>query len=83
MQGRRWQGPRINCPLSDEGPFADEVVIGAVGMWEKQEILYLFDFGDEWCFKVALEKIIEGKAPLAEPVVVASHGEAPCQYNEY
>lgn len=45
-----------------------------------QNILYLFDYGDMWRFRVRLEEIrIEGTEP-GEPDIIDSRGESPEQY---
>jgi hypothetical protein len=47
----------------------------------KQEFMYLFDYGDEWRFKVRVHAINENADPDAEyPRLVESVGEAPEQY---
>jgi len=47
----------------------------------KQEFMYLFDYGDEWRFKVRVHAINENADPEAEyPRLVESVGEAPEQY---
>jgi hypothetical protein len=48
-----------------------------------QEFMYLFDYGDEWRFKVRVHVINEDADPEAEyPRLVESVGEAPPQYPE-
>jgi hypothetical protein len=47
----------------------------------KQEFMYLFDYGDEWRFKVRVHAINDNADPDAEyPRLVESVGEAPEQY---
>ena len=47
----------------------------------KQEFMYLFDYGDEWRFKVRVHAINENADPDVEyPRLVESVGEAPEQY---
>lgn len=41
---------------------------------------FLFDYGDEWHFKVKLIKTAKRAAKVRYPRVVASRGEAPEQY---
>lgn len=43
-------------------------------------MLFLFDYGDEWHFKVKLAKTAKKIAKVRYPRIVASHGEAPEQY---
>jgi hypothetical protein len=58
-----------------------QVQLQSLNLKPKQTIMYHFDYGDEWRFKVQLDKIIEN-APDAEqyPRIVESRGEAPTQY---
>jgi hypothetical protein len=47
----------------------------------KQEFMYLFDYGDDWRFKVRVHAINENADPDAEyPRLVESVGESPEQY---
>ena len=49
----------------------------------RQEFMYLFDYGDEWRFKVRVHAVNEDADPEAEyPRLVESMGEAPLQYPE-
>lgn len=43
-------------------------------------MLFLFDYGDEWHFRVKLKEIGEKAAKVRYPRVVESRGEAPEQY---
>src|SRR6266540_1177400 len=46
-----------------------------------KELLFLFDYGDEWHFGVRLVRTGKAPAPgVRYPKVVASHGQAPPQY---
>jgi hypothetical protein len=50
----------------------------------KQEFLYLFDYGDDWRFKVRVHAIDENADPDAKyPRLVESMGEAPPQYPDW
>jgi hypothetical protein len=53
----------------------------SLGLTPKQEFMYLFDYGDEWRFKVRVHAINENADPDAEyPRLVESVGKAPEQY---
>jgi len=80
MDGKRWSKRGIHSPYADELPCSNEVMISQAGLREKQSILYLFDYGDEWEFKVTVTSIFDADFPLASPVVVEAKGEAPEQY---
>jgi Plasmid pRiA4b ORF-3-like protein len=43
-------------------------------------LLFLFDYGDDWLFRVKLKATGKKVAKVRYPRVVASHGEAPEQY---
>jgi hypothetical protein len=43
-------------------------------------MLFLFDYGDEWHFRVSLTGTGTKAAKVRYPRVVAAHGEAPAQY---
>lgn len=45
-------------------------------------LLFLFDYGDEWRFRVTLTKTAEKVAKARYPRVVATRGKAPEQYPE-
>jgi hypothetical protein len=50
----------------------------------KQEFMYLFDYGDEWRFKVRVHATNEEADPEAEyPRIVEAVGEAPLQYPDW
>jgi len=46
----------------------------------KDEMLFTFDYGDYWEFKVRLESIEGGSPKLGRPKVIESAGKAPEQY---
>jgi hypothetical protein len=48
----------------------------------RHTMLFLFDYGDEWHFRVTLQKAGQKIAKTRYPRVVASEGEAPEQYPE-
>lgn len=43
-------------------------------------LIFLFDYGDEWHFRVSLKDIGSKTAKTKYPRIVASNGEAPPQY---
>lgn len=71
----------INHPSIEESPWADEVLIGEVGLTPNKTITYLYDFGDNWEFDVTLERIDPLDPKIKKPVVLEAHGEAPEQYS--
>lgn len=83
MDGRAWSVNKFNCPQDHEGPHSDEVKIGELQLYEKQNFLYLFDYGDEWRFNVEVYDIEESNVKLLRPMIVESKGEAPQQYSHW
>ncbi len=43
-------------------------------------MLFVFDYGDEWCFQVELKALGEKAPKTRYPRMVAAMGEAPSQY---
>jgi hypothetical protein len=43
-------------------------------------MLFLFDYGDAWLFRVTLRTIAKKSAKVRYPRIVATRGEAPAQY---
>lgn len=81
MDGKLWSDEKFTSPYDDEGPHVDAVRIGELGLSVGQKILYLFDYGDMWRFRVELEEIrTEGSKP-SEPKIIESKGKSPKQYD--
>ncbi len=77
QQGRtRW----YNHPESSEGPFTTEMTVGGSGLAIKDAMVFTFDYGDNWQFKVRLEKVEERPHSVKRSKVIASAGKAPEQY---
>jgi hypothetical protein len=83
MDGKAWSHESFTSPYDEEGPCVDDVRIGELGLFIGQNILYLFDYGDEWYFQVELEEIrTEGLKPH-KPKIIEKKGKAPEQYGGY
>ncbi|MHB1418561.1 MAG: plasmid pRiA4b ORF-3 family protein [Bacillota bacterium] len=80
MDGKRWSKKAYYSPNDDQGPYVNKVRIWELGLEPGQEILYFFDYGDEWCFKVLLEDKAEEGPKLIKPMITESAGESPHQY---
>ncbi len=80
MDGKAWSRNSYNCADDEHGPYVTEAIIGELGMELGQEILYLFDYGDELKFKVLLEHNDECGSRVLKPAITARQGEAPEQY---
>lgn len=82
MDNRWYSEERFESPLSSEGPSADDVTVGELGLTVNQAFIYHFDFGDDWRFDVQLLEIKTGEPLLLNPKILETHGEAPKQYPE-
>jgi hypothetical protein len=71
-----------NRPETSEGPFTSDITVGETELAVKDEMLFTFDYGDDWKFKVRLEKIDRDLVRLRKPKVIESAGKAPDQYPE-
>jgi hypothetical protein len=67
----------------DEGPCADEVLIGRLPLEPGQSMQLRYDFGAGWRFTITLERIEPTSAEIETPCLLASHGEAPEQYPDW
>ena len=83
MDNRRFSDYRFEHPYSDDGPWADDAIIGDIDLVVNQQFLYLFDFGDEWHFQVSLTEIQTEKPLLPRPEILQQKGKAPEQYGDY
>lgn len=81
MDGDKWSKNCITSPDdNDEGPKANKVRIGELGLASGQRFLYLFDYGAEWMFFVEADQIQEHDSELFQPYVKEGKGDAPDQY---
>ena len=67
-------------PFMDETPSADEVRIGDLPAQVGFRMVYNYDFGDNWLFDVALERIEPPQHDPAPYHIGDRHGESPEQY---
>jgi hypothetical protein len=49
----------------------------------KKQMLFLFDYGDDWRFLITCEKIEETKSMFRRPKILNSIGTHPVQYPDY
>jgi len=77
MNGQKWNR-RYGFASPDEEdhpPFADEAVIGELGLTPKHKFLYYFDYGDSHEFEIQVVGIYPQTEPGGYPRVTASQGE--------
>lgn len=70
----------VNAPNLDEGPWTDETRVGQVLLEVGQDMIFVFDFGDDWRFTVTLEEVHAPNDRLTKPELLGGKGEAPEQY---
>jgi tetratricopeptide (TPR) repeat protein len=69
--------------LSQDSRFdSQRSVLFRLGLKAGQQLAYLFDFGDELRHAITVVSITDAAAPLGQPVLVESLGEAPSQYGD-
>ena len=83
MDGKKWSKNRFTSPYDEQGPYGDEAKIGTLELYEKQNFLYLFDYGDEWSFDVEVFNIEDTNMRLLNPEIIESKGKAPEQYPDF
>ncbi|KTD62369.1 plasmid pRiA4b ORF-3 family protein [Legionella shakespearei] len=69
-------------PRCEEEPDACEVLLGDIDILPGDLIEFHYDFGDDWKFKVQIEKI-DPELKIKKPTVVEKEGKAPKQYSYY
>jgi hypothetical protein len=83
MDGQPYSRQRYEAPGEGRGPFVDQARLGELGLAVGQQFLYLFDFGDEWRFRVTLEAILPDEPLVLRPELVRGKGRSPEQYPDY
>ncbi len=88
LSGDRWDAlTSVTCPdvTEAEPPYATEVTLGAFDPRPGQVFHYVFDFGDQWWFRVAVLRRTGGDLGAGGPSgglprLMAVEGEPPVQY---
>lgn len=70
----------VGDPRVEEGPWADDVLVGDVPLQPGQAMELLYDYGDSWHFNVKLERLEPSGARIKKPRTLEKHGKAPEQY---
>ena len=63
--------------------YTDEVKVGDLPLKPGVEMTYLFDFGDNWEFKLLLEEIQPGQPKRNSNKVLERRGQSPEQYPDW
>jgi hypothetical protein len=74
---------RVAHPYADESPATDEMEVGELPLEPGQAMDFVYDFGDNWQFKVLLESIEPPGTKKKKPALLEKHGKAPEQYPYY
>ena len=78
------QGEKVHvvCPLiEDAEEFADEIRLGDLPLGAGDEFKFVYDFGDNWEFKLVIEKVGETAAHHAAAAeIIERSGDSPEQY---
>ena len=83
MSGKAWDESTEYCLPEGytSGPGnVQTTTLEELNLKPKQEFMYLFDYGDEWRFKVRVHAINPDAPEGDYPRIVESVGEAPEQY---
>jgi Plasmid pRiA4b ORF-3-like protein len=67
----------------EESSVTSETRVGELSLLPGQAMIFLFDFGANWEFKVELESVVAEETKLGEPVVLEGKGKSPEQYPEF
>jgi len=67
--------------MDDVSHFAEEMRIGEVPLAIDESMVFHYDFGDDWLFKVTLEAVNEGNASKLK--IIEKSGRSPKQYEQY
>jgi len=66
--------------MNDTPEDATTAPIDTLNLFEKQKLLYLFDFGDEWWHEISVDET-DGVADEDDyPRVIEKKGDSPAQY---
>jgi len=80
---RRGHAITILGPHLDDGEhFTDEMRIGELALPIGDSMVFHYDFGDDWKFKVTQESIDEKPSRMTTIKVTAKSGSAPKQYDD-
>lgn len=81
IDGNQRTGKVVYCKDAEQhGNTAEDTSIADLELYKGQQMLYLFDFGDQWEFNVELIEFDKQAPVLLKPIIVESKGNAPKQY---
>jgi hypothetical protein len=74
---------QVHHPYSNSEPNTDMVAIGSLPLVVGSSMRYIFDFGDNWKFKIELEQIQADDPRLKYVEILEHHGKSPTQYPDW
>lgn len=83
LDGKRYSNYAVNAPYSENPPYTDEVCLRDVRLRNKQRILYIFDYGDQWEFDIIVNIKTGTEINLENPEIIKKAGDSPEQYPDY
>jgi hypothetical protein len=73
----------VHHPYSSATPNTDLVEIGSIPLEIGASMKYIFDFGDNWEFKIELEDIQSEDSRVNYAEILEQHGKSPEQYPDW
>jgi hypothetical protein len=68
---------------SDDELCTTDCVVGELPLYEGMELIFHFDFGDDWRFQLVVESIATEDTSFSEPKVIEEYGSPPEQYPDW
>lgn len=78
--GEQYYDPRLTDGWADGYPAA-ETSLASLNLYEGQQLLYIFDFGDQWVFRLTVVRHLPDER-TTKASVVKKVGKAPKQYGD-
>ena len=63
--------------------YTTECEVGELPLYKGMELIFHFDFGDDWRFQLIVESITSEDISCSEPTVIEQHGNPPEQYPDW
>ena len=63
--------------------YTTECEVGELPLYKGMELIFHFDFGDDWRFQLIVESITSEDTSCSEPTVIEQHGNPPEQYPDW
>ena len=63
--------------------YTSEYAVAELALYEGMEIVFHFDFGDDWRFLMTVESFADNDSSNIEPKVIEQYGNPPEQYSDW